>query len=626
MNALPMPPASLGLALLALLGLSTAPAEAAAPNILFITVDDMNCDSVGAFGSKLPGTTPHLDRLAAEGLRFDRAHVQVANCMPSRNVMFSGRYPHNNRVEGFYQVPDPDYPVLADLVKARGYFTAIRGKVGHSTPYSPYAWDLVLDTLPDGSHAHPKNVASYGASARQGIAAARAAGKPFCLIINISDPHKPFYAEGRRGETVPDPNVPTRVFTPDEVPVPGFLFDDPAVRKELAHYYSSVRRADDCVGVVLAALAESGQAGNTVVMYLSDHGMPLPWAKTELYHHSTRTPWIVRWPGVTRPGAVDRQHMISAVDLLPTLLDIAGIAHPAGLDGRSFLPLLKGQAQDGRDRVFKEYNENAGGHRNPMRAVETPAGLYIFNPWSDGRRTMATATAGTPTYRRMKELADTDPEMAARFDLFEHRVLEEFYDLARDPDARVNLIDDPARQAEINGLRAALEQWMTKTGDPLLEAFQKRSDPAVRQAYMARVDKESAERGQRKRPKSKAKAAPRAAAREKTNLITLVAPPSAVAGQSVTLKVTHRLPAGLGEQSLHVTLKAGPDDRRLDRQVIKASGQGVAEVVFQLPAAVPGNRIRFAAFVGEDYARSLQHVTTDPVSVQPQPEGRLVRP
>ena len=497
------------LSLLCLPGLLPRVAHAAGtasprPNILFITVDDMSCDSVGAFGCKLPGTTPNVDRLAAQGLRFEYADTQVGNCMPSRNVMFSGRYPHNNRVEGFYQVRDPGYPVMADLFKAGGYFVAIRGKVPHSTPYSPYpAWDLVLDTLPDGGQARPKNVASYGISARQGIRAAKEAGKPFFLNINVSDPHKPFYAQAKDGRTVDDPNVPSRVFRADEVPVPGFLPDDPAVRKELAHYYSSVRRADDCVGAVLEALRESGEEDDTVVMFLSDHGMPLPFAKTQLYHHSTRTPWIVRWPGVTRAGAVDDRHMISAVDFLPTVLDIAGIPHPGGLDGRSFLPLLRGQDQDGRDMVFKEYNENAGGNRSPMRAVETRTHLYVFNPWSNGERVMATATAGTVTFRRMKEMAKADPKIAAHVDLIEHRVPEEAYDVASDPDARRNLIDDPSSQDEIDRLRAALESWMERTGDPMLDVFRHRDDPAAREAYMAGQEKEAAQHRKAGRKKAK---------------------------------------------------------------------------------------------------------------------------
>src|SRR6185295_10262732 len=154
--------------------------------------------------------------------------------------------------------------------------------------------------------------ASYKTTTAKGIAAAKAAGKPFCLLINIADPHKPFYSEGR-GKKAPDPNVPSRVFKPKEVPVAGYLFDDPVVRTELSHYYSSVRRTDDSVGKILEALNESGQASRTIVIFLSDHGMGMPFVKTELYHRSTQTPLIVQWPGVTKAGAVDREHLVSAV-------------------------------------------------------------------------------------------------------------------------------------------------------------------------------------------------------------------------------------------------------------------------------------------------------------------------
>jgi len=468
------------------------------PNVLLITVDDMNADSVGVFGCKLPDTTPNIDKLARDGLRFEYAHVQVGHCIPSRNVMLSGRYPHNSRVEGFYQVKDADYPVLADLMKDAGYLTAIRGKVSHSTPYYPYDWDLVLDTLPDGTKAHDKDAASYGASTARGVRAAKAAGKPFCLVINISDPHKPFYAEGRKGQTVPDPHVPSHVFRPKEVPIPGFLFDDPVVRKELAHYYSSVRRADDAVGYVLQALEHSDEADNTVVVFLSDHGMALPFVKTQLYHHSTHTPLIVRWPGATRSGSVDDRQMVSAVDLLPTLLDVCKIEHPPGLDGRSFAPLLKGETQDGRDMVFKEYNENVRGSRDPMRAVETRRFLYIFNPWSNGQRVMATATTGTPTYRRMAQLAKKDAKMAARHDFYQHRVPEELYDVQNDPDCLVNLIDSGAHQQELAKLQAALEAWMVATGDHALEAFRHRDDPAAREAYVRQKEQEAEQRKQHK--------------------------------------------------------------------------------------------------------------------------------
>jgi len=473
-------------------------------NVLLVTTDDMSCDSVGVFGCRLKDTTPNMDRLASESLRFLHAHVQVGNCMPSRNVLMSGRYPHNNRVEGFYQVRQPGYPVLSDLLKGAGYFTAIRGKIPHSTPYSPYpGWDLELDKLPDGKPAHIKNVESYYTSTKQGIAAAKQAAKPFFLNVNISDPHKPFFNEGAQ----PDPNPPSRIFTAAEVPVPGFLPDDPAVREELALYYSSVRRADDCLGGILRALEESGQASHTIVVFLSDHGMPLPFAKTQLYFHSTHTPWMVRWPGVTKPNSVDERHLISSVDFVPTLLDVVGIEHPKGMDGRSFEPLLRGQTQTDRDFVITEYNENAGGNRHPMRAILTREFGYIFNPWSNGERVMATATKGTDTYRRMKVLAKTDPKVNARLNLFEHRVPEELYNFASDPDAITNLIDSADHRAERNRLTKTLEVWMVKTGDPMLEVFRQRSDLATREAYMAKVDKEAADRKALKKKPANKKAA-----------------------------------------------------------------------------------------------------------------------
>jgi N-sulfoglucosamine sulfohydrolase len=470
---------------------AAATATASKLNVLIVTVDDMSCDSVGVYGCKLKDTTPNMDRLAAQSLRFNHAYVQVGNCMPSRNVMFSGRYPHNNHVEGFYMVRDPGYPVMADLMKAGGYFTGIRHKVAHSTPYSPYpAWDVVLDSFSDGKPAHIKSAEAYYATTKHGIALAKQAGKPFCLNLNIADPHKPFYNENGSG----DPHMPSRVFTAKEVPVPGFLPDDPAIREELAQYYSSVRRADDCLGAILKALKESGEDERTIIIFLSDHGMPLPFAKTQLYFHSTRTPWMVRWPGVTKPGAVDDRHIVSGVDLLPTLLDLVALPHPPGIDGRSFAPLLRGEQQEGREYMIAEYNENSGGHRHPMRSIITKDYAYIFNPWSNGQRMMATATKGTITYRRMQALAKTDPKAAERLKFFDCRVPEELYNYARDEDALENLIASNEHRAARERLIKLLDDWMVQTKDPMLAVFRARNDPNARESYMKEVEVEAAAR------------------------------------------------------------------------------------------------------------------------------------
>ncbi|MCF7790317.1 MAG: sulfatase [Prosthecobacter sp.] len=586
---------------------------AAKPNLLIITVDDMSCDSVGAYGCKLKDSTPNMDKLAAQSLRFNYAHTVVGNCMPSRNVMWSGKYPHNNHIEGFRAISknDKDYPVLGDLMKDAGYFTGIRHKVSHSTPYSPFPWDLVLG---DERHDDAKNPESWGKAATTGIEAAKKAEKPFCLLLNIADPHKPFYAEGKKGETIPDKNVPSKVFTPEEVPVPGFLPDDPIVRKELSHYYSSVRRADDGVGSILAALHDSGEDENTIIVFLSDHGMPLPFAKTQLYHHSTRTPLMIRWPGVTKPGAVDDEHMISTVDLLPTILDMLNIASPGGFDGSSFTAVLKGEKQPpGRTMIFKEHNENAGGQNTPMRAVQTKDFVYIFSPWSNGTRVMSGATNGTSTCRQMRVLARTNEQIAARIDLFDHRVPEEAYEVSYDPDALTNLIAKPENATQVADLEKAMEDWMVKTKDPLLEVFRHRDDAAFREQFVKQLESKQMNKQQRTAANRAAKESSAPAKPEA--LIVLEVPATITPGQKATVKLTHHFPADLGEKSVQVTLKGG-DNSRIERKQVKASGDGVIEVTFDIPATVPGGKVIFAALVGNGIKDALQHLQARPVAVK----------
>ncbi|MBT3539762.1 MAG: sulfatase [Opitutae bacterium] len=472
-------------------------------NLLLITVDDMSCDSVGVYGCELEGTTPTMDRLASQSLRFEHAHVTVGNCNPCRNVMFSGLISHNNKVEGFYKVTDPGWPHMVDLLQGAGYYAGIHGKVSHSSPYQPYAWDDDLTISPSGKKAHIKDAKAYGESTSRGIENAGEAGKPFFLSINISDPHKPFWSEVRGGGE--DPYVPSRIYNAEEVPVPGFLFEDPEVREELALYYSSVRRADDCLNEVLKALRKSGQWENTMIVFLSDHGMPLPFAKTQLYHHSTRTPLMVRLPGTTRAGKLESRHMVSVLDLLPTVLDSLGVPKPKRLDGRSFLPLLRGEKQESRDYVIKEYNENAGRSRDPMRAIQSKTHLYLFNPWSNGERIFATATNGTVTCKRMIKLSEEDEEMNKRLELYRFRVPEELYQVNKDPDCLENLIDYASQEKAKIKLQASLEEWLEKTNDPILECFRKRDDPEFVEAYIQKLEEEANARRIKNKPSPKPK-------------------------------------------------------------------------------------------------------------------------
>jgi N-sulfoglucosamine sulfohydrolase len=269
------------------------------------------------------------------------------------------------------------------------------------------------------------------------------------------------------------------VYGPKDVNVPGFLPDIPDVRKEVAQYCCSARRCDDTVGAVLRALKESGQDGNTLVMFLSDNGMSFPFSKTNCYFNSTRTPWIVRWPGRVKPGTVESQDFISGIDYMPTILDALSLPQPKGMDGESFMSLLGippgidtwRDASARRDRVFTVFHETSGKNRYEMRCVQNARLGYIYNAWSDGKTIFKNESQGGLTMAAMREAAKSDKEIAARVKLFLYRVPEELYDFEQDPDALHNLVDDPNYRADLTRMRKELLDWMKRTGDPIVEKY-----------------------------------------------------------------------------------------------------------------------------------------------------------
>ena len=209
-------------------------------------------------------------------------------------------------------------------------------------------------------------------------------------------------------------------------------------------------------------------------MFLSDNGMAFPFAKTNCYLNSTRTPWVVRWPAVIQAGRVNAKHFIAGIDYLPTVLDAIGVDIPDGVNGKSLLPVLRGAEQAGCEQVFTQFHQTSARRNYPMRCVQNARFGYIFNPWSDGERAFRNESQSGRSWQAMEEAAASDSELAARNHLFTYRVLEEFYDFANDPNALNNLIDDPNYADEIQSMRNALEEWMVETGDPALNAFRER--------------------------------------------------------------------------------------------------------------------------------------------------------
>jgi len=442
-------------------------------NFLLITADDLEWSTVGVYGSQVENITPHIDKLASEGLRFTNAHVNIALCQPSRQSLLTGRYPHNNGAPGFQPIAD-DVPILQESLKSAGYLNGSIGKTRHLQPVERFDWDLGPDAGNPGEGiwmhhlGNGRDVELYKSYMTEFLQLAKKKEQPFWLMLNTHDPHKPFYGDG--GDEFDYPV--SRIYSSEEIEVPGFLPDLPEVREELARYYTSVRRADDIVGAILKILEDEGFLENTLVMFISDNGSSFPFSKANVYLNSTKTPWIIRWPGRTKPGTVDTTHFISGIDYMPTVLEAAGLQQVESMDGASFLTLLQGEKQDWRTSVFTEINTPFSGISLHMRAIQNEDFGYIYNPFFGHEKVDVEGNDG-PTWTAMVEAGKTDPAIQKRVDLFSNREPEELYHYKTDPDALNNLTGDPAYANVLADLRRELANEMVRTDDFMLEKFQR---------------------------------------------------------------------------------------------------------------------------------------------------------
>ncbi len=444
------------------------------PNVLLITADDLNYNSVGAYGCTVANITPNIDRLAGDGLRFTEAYVNIAICQPSRQSIMTGRYPHRTGAMGFQPI-DRSVPTLQEKLREAGYLNAIIGKEEHLKPMDKFCWDFCIreEDVASGMGIGRDPDLYYQYTARF-LAKARKENKAFFLNANAHDPHRPFAgSDDEKKYWGTDLPQFTRRISPEDVIVPEFLADLPEVRKEMAEYYTSVYRCDQVVGAVLKALDESGFADHTLVMFLSDNGISVPFSKGNCYLNSNKTPWIIRWPDRILPGSVDSTHLISGIDFMPTILHALHLSKVPGMDGFSFLPLLKGQKQEKRNVVFTQMHELFSGRKYPMRCVINGNYGYIVNFWSDGHFHFAGDALSGRTYQAMRWAAQHNKIIAERVKLLRYRVGEEVYDFKNDPDGLTNLADDPDLIDEKQRLRDLLHAEMKRSDDPLLDDFEK---------------------------------------------------------------------------------------------------------------------------------------------------------
>jgi arylsulfatase A-like enzyme len=436
-------------------------AEPARPNIIVIFSDDHAEAAVSAYGSRV-NATPHLDRLAAAGARFANSFVTNSICTPSRATLLTGQYSHVNGVPVFNRF-DGGRDHVAKRLRAAGYHTGVVGKWHLGS--DPTGFDRWLVLPGQGDYWNPRFLAPGRTLSITGHVSeiigdlgieflrTRPADKPFFLLLSHKAPHRSWQPDDRNkarfaNAEIPEPptlrdDYATRpaalpanrqTITRDlnaadlKLPPPPGLAGDPLVRwkyrRYMQDYLACVQGLDDSVGRVLDHLDESGLADDTIVIYTTDNGWYMGehglFDKRFMYEPGLRVPLIVRGPGVT-PGLVPPQ-FVANIDLAPTVLELAGVPVPDSMQGRSLVPLLRGEPPaDWRRSVYYRYYHDPGHHDTRAHYGVRTATHKLIHYWT--------------------------------------KDAWELYDLVADPDELHNLLGDPATAArpEVAATFAELE-------------------------------------------------------------------------------------------------------------------------------------------------------------------------
>jgi len=287
--------------------------------------------------------------------------------------------------------------------------------------------------------------------------------RPFFLLVGFNDPHRAAkgFANDKQFR-----DVPVVKYDPKDVVVPYHLPDKPEVREDLADYYQSASRLDYGVGLLLKAIEETKNAERTLVIFLSDNGIPFPGAKTTLYDSGLHLPLVIRSPSQKQHGIVN-QAMVSWTDIAPTVLEWAGIKAPKEMLGRSLLPILDQENPEGWDVVFGSHQCHEVTMYYPMRSVRTRAHHYLLNLAHELPYPHASDLWGSPTWQGVLKRNDTMLGQRSRA-AFEHRPREELYDIGEDPNELKNVAGNRRYADVLEELRATLRKWQETTKDPWL--------------------------------------------------------------------------------------------------------------------------------------------------------------
>lgn len=402
------------------------------PNIVYIHSHDTG-RYVQPYGHAV--ATPNIQRLAEAGVLFRQAFCAAPTCSPSRAALLTGQSAHSSGMLGLahrgFALNDYSQHLIHTL-RAAGYTSALAGVQHVAKDRAQIGYDHLLDTQSN----HAEHVAPAAVAFLQ-----QAPQQPFFLSVGFFETHRVFPALAAGDD-------PRYCLPPNPLP------DTPEVREDVAAYKASARLLDAGIGKVLDALDQNGLAENTLVICTTDHGLAFPGMKCNLTDHGMGVMLIMRGPGGFAGGKVI-DAMVSHVDVFPTICDLLAIDRPAWLQGRSMLPLVRGEAEQINEEVFAEVTYHAA--YEPKRAVRTSRWKYI-RLYGDRRTPVLPNCDDSPSKEVWLRHGWRDVPLDT----------EQLYDLVFDPNETRNLVADPAYAQTLDDLRGRLDRWMQATDDPLL--------------------------------------------------------------------------------------------------------------------------------------------------------------
>lgn len=463
------------------------------PNIILVYTDQQRYDTLGSSGNKLI-RTPNLDRMADEGVCFSRGYVTCPICVPSRVSLWTGRYSHANLSFNNSRLLHEHETDFASLFREHGYTTALIGKNHcYPEPRVTQAFDYVREAHHGGWQAPQTEAEKRNRETRQGkmqlpwaedpvpaeenvTAQIFRAGmeyvqaehdKPYLLWLSIPDPHPPYmvaepYASMYNDTTLPPPawregetaNKPYRQQLIVDWDRYGKEYPDAEIDRLRRLYWGMVSCIDDHVGRLLELLRESGQAATTLVLFTSDHGDYMGDHRmirkgVNLYEALVHVPFIAWGKGCTprRTAA-----MVNNLDILPTVAELAGVPVPEAVQGRSFAPVLRGEADAHREHIFLEHGDPG----QPLQPGDLSKAEYEELASNTGHHLCETISRG-----RVKAVRTERYKYS-----FTPGEVDELYDLEADPEELTNLAADPEYATVVRECRDALLAWAIETEDP----------------------------------------------------------------------------------------------------------------------------------------------------------------